>query len=60
LAADAKEIIPVPFPIDWTTWDGRPAGYEGHLADSFRFVQAVQLREEKFRERLYRPLLPGQ
>ena len=44
--------------IDWTTWDGQPAGYEGYLADSFRFLQAVLLREEKFRERLYRPLTP--
>ncbi|MGZ5505129.1 MAG: alpha-L-rhamnosidase-related protein [Limisphaerales bacterium] len=43
--------------IDWTTWDGKPAGYEGYLADSFRFLQAVLLREQKFRERLYRPLL---
>jgi hypothetical protein len=44
--------------MDWTTWDGKPAGYEGYLADSFRFLQAVLLREEKFRERLYRPLNP--
>lgn len=43
--------------MDWTTWDGKPAGYEGYLADSFRFLQAVLLREQKFRERLYRPLL---
>ncbi len=42
--------------IDWTTWDGKPSGYEGYLADSFRFLQAVLLREAKFRERLYRPL----
>ena len=42
--------------IDWTTWDGRPSGYEGYLADSFRFLQAVLLREAKFRDRLYRPL----
>lgn len=42
--------------IDWTTWDGQPSGYEGYLADSFRFLQAVLLREAKFRERLYRPL----
>ncbi|MFA6244956.1 MAG: hypothetical protein WC655_28695, partial [Candidatus Hydrogenedentales bacterium] len=44
--------------IDWTTWDGKPAGYEGYLADSFRFLQAVLLREAPFRERLYRPLSP--
>lgn len=42
--------------IDWTTWDGKPAGYEGYLADSFRFLQAVLLREQQFRARLYRPL----
>ena len=42
--------------IDWTTWNGKPAGYEGYLADSFRFLQAVLLREQKLRERLYRPL----
>jgi hypothetical protein len=42
--------------IDWTTWDGKPSGYEGYLADSFRFLQAVLLREASFRERLYRPL----
>jgi hypothetical protein len=42
--------------IDWTTWDGQPAGYEGYLADSFRFLQAVLLREAPMRARLYRPL----
>lgn len=42
--------------IDWTTWDGKPAGYEGYLADSYRFLQAVLLREQGFRDRLYRPM----
>jgi hypothetical protein len=42
--------------IDWTTWDGKPSGYEGYLADSFRFLQAVLLREPEFRAKLYRPL----
>ncbi len=42
--------------IDWTSWDGKPTGYEGYLADSFRFLQAVLLREPGFRARLYRPL----
>jgi hypothetical protein len=42
--------------IDWTSWDGQPTGYEGYLADSFRFLQAVLLREPEFRARLYRPL----
>ncbi|MDX9972845.1 MAG: hypothetical protein RBU21_07645 [FCB group bacterium] len=43
--------------IDWTTWDGKPAGYEGYLADNFRFLQAVVLREPEFRARLYRPMM---
>lgn len=42
--------------IDWTDWNGNATGYEGYLADSFRFLQAVLLREEPFRKRLYRPL----
>lgn len=42
--------------IDWTTWTGEACGYEGYLADSFRFLQAALLREKAFRERLYRPL----
>lgn len=42
--------------IDWTTWEGKPSGYEGYLADSFRFLQAVLLREPSFRARYYRPL----
>jgi hypothetical protein len=43
--------------MDWTTWDGKPAGYEGYLADNYRFLQAVLLRESVFRQRLYHPLL---
>jgi hypothetical protein len=42
--------------MDWTDWQGKPTGYEGYLADSFRFLQAVLLREAAFRARLYRPL----
>ncbi|MGA2533728.1 MAG: aspartyl protease family protein [Candidatus Aminicenantales bacterium] len=45
--------------IDWTMWDGKPSGYEGYLADSFRFLQAVLLREPEFRARLYRPWHPA-
>ena len=45
--------------IDWTDWNGRPTGYEGYLADSYRFLQAVLLREPSFRERLYHPLTPS-
>ncbi len=44
--------------IDWTTWDGKPSGYEGTLADSFRFLQAVLMREPGLRAKLYRPLDP--
>jgi hypothetical protein len=42
--------------IDWTTWDGKPSGYEGYLADSFRFLQAALLREKPFQVKLYHPL----
>ena len=42
--------------IDWTTWDGKPSGYEGYLADSFRFLQAVVMREPALRAKLHRPL----
>jgi hypothetical protein len=43
--------------IDWTTWDGRPCGYEGFLADVYYFLQAVLLREPFFRSRFYRPFM---
>ena len=42
--------------IDWTTWDGKPSGYEGYLADNYQFLLAVLLREPSFRARYYRPL----
>ena len=38
------------------TGTASPTGYEGYLADSFRFLQAVLLREEPFRAKLYHPL----
>jgi len=38
-----------------TEYDHRQSGYKGYLADSFRFLQAVLLREESFRANLYRP-----
>ena len=41
--------------IDWTTWDGKPCGYEGFLADVFYFLLAVVLREPSLRERYYKP-----
>ena len=54
-----------PAAIDWTDWEGNPTGYEGYLCDSFRFLQAVLIREPAMRARFYRPLnvtaasLPG-
>ena len=42
--------------IDWTTWDGKPCGYEGYLADVYYFLPAVLLREPSFRARYYKPL----
>jgi hypothetical protein len=44
--------------IDWADWNGNPTGYEGYLAESFRFVQAVLLRNADYRNKLYRPLNP--
>jgi hypothetical protein len=44
--------------IDWTTWDGHPSGYEGYLADSFRFLQAVLMREPALRMRVTPPRAP--
>lgn len=45
--------------LDWTTWEGEACGYEGYLADTYYFLQAVLLREPAFRSRLYRPLTGG-
>jgi hypothetical protein len=42
--------------IDWTTWDGKPCGYEGYLADVYYFLLTVLLREPSLRARFYRPL----
>ncbi len=42
--------------IDWTTWSGKPCGYEGYLADVFLLFLGVLLREPAFRKRYYRPL----
>jgi hypothetical protein len=46
--------------IDWTTWDGKPSGYEGYLADSFRFLQAVLMREPALRAKLFFGVGPQQ
>ena len=45
-----------PFGAEWTTWDGQPSGADGYLADNYRFLQAVLLREASCRTRIYRPL----
>ena len=42
--------------VDWTNWNGEPTGYEGFLADSFRFLQIVLVREPQMREMLYYPM----
>ncbi len=42
--------------IDWSTWDGKPCGYEGYLADVYYFLMAVVLREPTMRQRFLRPL----
>jgi len=42
--------------IDWTDWQGNPCGYEGYLADSFRFLQTAFLRNEKISKAFYRPI----
>ena len=42
--------------IDWVTWDGKPCGYEGYLADVYYFLMAVLLREPAMRQRFIRPL----
>ena len=41
---------------DWTTWDGRPCGYEGFLADVYLFLMTILLREPSLRARYYSPL----
>jgi len=45
-----------PLALDFMTWDGKPAGYEGCLCENFRFVSLILLREEKYRKQFYRPL----
>ena len=47
-----------PQAMDFVTWDGKPAGYEGCLCENHRFLSLVLLREEAFRKKFYRPLFP--
>jgi len=43
--------------IDWTDWQGNPTGYEGYLAESCRFLQAIMIREPQMRAKYYAPIL---
>jgi len=43
--------------IDWTDWQGNPTGYEGYLAESNRFLQALMIREPQLRAKYYAPIL---
>jgi hypothetical protein len=45
-----------PHGMDWVTWEGKPCGYEGYLADVYFFLLAVLLREPTFQARYFRPL----
>jgi hypothetical protein len=53
-SGDWQNGIRARFPdgADWQTWDGKPSGADGYLADNFRCLQAVLLREKSFRDRL--------
>jgi hypothetical protein len=42
---------------EFLTWDGKPAGMEGYLAENFCFLQAVLLRDAANRARFLRPML---
>jgi hypothetical protein len=42
--------------LDWTTWEGKPCGYEGYLADVYFFLLAAVLREPAMQARYFRPL----
>jgi len=42
---------------EWTTWDGKPCGYEGYLANVYFFLMAAVLREPALRARYFRPML---
>lgn len=46
-----------PAGAEFYDWDGNTCGYEGHLVYSFSFLQAVLLRDDALRARLFRPLL---
>jgi hypothetical protein len=43
--------------LDWTTWKGKPSGYEGYLADVYFFLMAAILREPAMQARYFRPMI---
>jgi hypothetical protein len=43
---------------EFFTWDGKTCGYEGLCSHAYHFLQAVALRDDATRRRLYRPMLP--
>ena len=42
--------------LEWATWDGKPCGYEGYLADAYFFLVAALVRESALQARYFRPL----
>ena len=43
--------------MDWVTWEGKPCGYEGYLADVYFFLMAAVLREPAMQARYFRPMV---
>jgi hypothetical protein len=43
--------------LDWATWEGKPCGYEGYLADVYFFLMAAILREPAMQARYFRPMV---
>ncbi len=53
----ATSIVDVyPGGAEFFTWDAKPCGYEGLLSHAYHFLQAVPMRDEAIRRRVYRPL----
>jgi hypothetical protein len=42
--------------LEWATWEGKPCGYEGYLADVYFFLMAALVREPAMLARYFRPL----
>ncbi|MGA3324856.1 MAG: hypothetical protein ABSF45_10310 [Terriglobia bacterium] len=43
--------------LEWATWEGKPCGYEGYLADVYFFLMAAVLREPAMQARYFRPMV---